>query len=86
MHRPEPRYPPPIDLHGELLLDVFTHRSLRQDGGSGDNERYAVLGEKVFEASVTNSIFSSYPHLVGKDIEVCGLVGTSIISAIDCHY
>ncbi|KAF8490752.1 hypothetical protein JB92DRAFT_1295642 [Gautieria morchelliformis] len=69
MHKPEPRFPPPIDLQGELLLNVFTHRSLRQDGGSGDNERYAALGEKVFEASVTYSLFTTYPALVGKDIE-----------------
>ncbi|KAF8576088.1 hypothetical protein K439DRAFT_1419211 [Ramaria rubella] len=62
-------YPRPPNLHGELILDVFTHKSLRQHGVGGDNERYATLGEKVFEAAVTNCIFRKYPLYGRKEIE-----------------
>lgn len=69
---PLPEAPP---LHeGELWLDVFTHRSLRQERESdqklNDNERYAALGEKVFEAAVTYCIFKRFPHYTKEAIAV----------------
>jgi len=60
----EDQLPLAPDLHGDLLLDVFTHPSLRQGGGSGDNERYTALGEKVLEAAVTHCIFIRFPKLL----------------------
>lgn len=71
MAKSEPHYPPAPELQGELLLDVFTHRSLRQEGGGGDNERYVVLGEKVLEASMTHCVFLCYPQFGRQEIEVC---------------
>lgn len=74
MNKSEPRYPPAPELHGELLLNVFTHKSLRQDGGGGvsvDNERYAVLGEKVLEAGIIHSIFLTHPKWGRQEIEAC---------------
>lgn len=74
MNKPELRYPPAPELHGELLLDVFTHRSLRQEGGgSKDNERYAVLGEVVLEACITHCVFLCHPHFGKGEMEVCAV-------------
>ncbi|KIP12063.1 hypothetical protein PHLGIDRAFT_114115 [Phlebiopsis gigantea 11061_1 CR5-6] len=72
--------PPPLPtlpkLTGEIILEVFTHRSLRfpgapidEDSEHGDNERLAVLGEKVLEAAVTDTLFRKRPMLKGSDIE-----------------
>ena len=73
--------PPPLPalpkLTGEIILEVFTHRSLRfpgapidEDSEHGDNERLAVLGEKVLEAAITDTLFRKRPMLKGSDIEV----------------
>lgn len=78
MESPTPTQVPPIPkLQGEIILEVFTHRSLRfhgapldQDSEYGDNERLAVLGEKVLEAAVTDALFRQRPMLKGTDIEV----------------
>lgn len=64
-------------LPGEIILDVFTHRSLRFPGAPmnenseyGDNGRLAVLGEKVLEAAVTDTLFRKRPMLKGHELEV----------------
>ena len=75
MYKAEPRYPPAPELHGELLLDVFTHPSLRLEaGGSQDNERYTVLGQAVLDASMTHCVFLCHPHFGRGEIEVCVIV------------
>ena len=79
--------PPPAPLPslpkliGEIILEVFTHRSLRfpgapinEDSEYGDNERLAILGEKVLETAVTDTLFRKKPLLKGSDIEVCILL------------
>lgn len=70
--------PPLPKLVGEIILDVFTHRSLRfpgaptnEDSEYGDNDRLAVLGEKVLDAAVTDVLFRKRPMLKATDIEVC---------------
>ena len=70
-------YPAAPHLRGETILDVFTHRSLRlpgaqmdEDSEFGDNERLAVLGEKVLELAVTFALFNKRPMLKGEEIEV----------------
>lgn len=63
-------FPPLPPIKGELILNVFTHKSLRQPNGNDDNERYAVLGEKAFEAAVAYCIFLRNPHLRKKSAEV----------------
>ena len=64
-------------LNAEVILEVFTHRSLRfpgapinEDSEYGDNERLAILGEKVLETAVTDALFRKKPMLKGLDIEV----------------
>ena len=69
--------PPLPKLTGDIILDVFTHRSLRfpgapisEDSEYGDNERLAVLGEKALETAVTDTLFKKRPMLKAADIEV----------------
>ncbi|KAF8519133.1 hypothetical protein BU17DRAFT_48019 [Hysterangium stoloniferum] len=69
----EPQYPALPPINGEHLLNVYTHKSLRMVDGSGDNERYAVLGEKVFEAEITYYIFTRHPTYDRKEIEAARL-------------
>ena len=80
MKSPAPVPVPPIPkLQGEIILEVFTHRSIRfpsapinQDSEYGDSDRLTVLGEKVLEAAVTDALFRKRPMLKGGDIEVRG--------------
>lgn len=64
-------------LRGDIILEVFTHRSLRfpgapinEDSEFGDNERLAVLGEKVLELAVTFALFTKRPMLKSVELEV----------------
>ena len=64
-------------LRGDIILEVFTHKSLRfpgapinEDSEFGDNERLAVLGEKVLELAVTFALFNKRPILKAEEIEV----------------
>ncbi|EKM61301.1 uncharacterized protein PHACADRAFT_247810 [Phanerochaete carnosa HHB-10118-sp] len=77
MGSPAPaQYPPLPQLNGNVILDVFTHRSLifpgaplDQDSEYGGGERLAVLGEKAAEVAVTETLFRKRPMLKGVDIE-----------------
>ena len=69
--------PPLPKLTGEIILEVFTHRSLRfpgapinEDSEYGDNERLAILGEKALETAVTDTLFRKRPMLKAHEIEV----------------
>lgn len=70
-------FPPIPKLNGEVLLDVFTHRSLRFNGAPldstseyGDNMRLAVLGDAIMRASVIDTLFRKRPMLTSTQIEV----------------
>ncbi len=69
-------FPPLPKLPGEVILDVYTHKSLRfpgapsDDSEYGDNERLAILGEKVLETAVTDTLFRKRPMLKADEIEV----------------
>ncbi|KAI0785071.1 hypothetical protein C8Q75DRAFT_809611 [Abortiporus biennis] len=68
---------PPIPrLSGEIILEVFSHRSLRFRGAPadedlefGDNDRLAAIGEKAFELAVTDALFRKRPMLKATEIE-----------------
>ena len=67
---------PRIDGDVDLMLDVYTHSSLRfgsapMNDDYGDTERLAELGAKVLELTVTNQLFSQRPFLNSKEIQVC---------------
>lgn len=64
-------------LRGDIILEVFTHKSLRfpgapinEDSEFGDNERLSILGEKVLQLAVTFALFNKRPMLKAEDIEV----------------
>ena len=66
---------PRIDGDVDLMLDVYTHSSLRFGGAPmnddyGDTERLAELGAKVLELTVTNQLFLQRPFLHSKEIQV----------------
>jgi dsRNA-specific ribonuclease len=79
MESPAPAPLPSLPkLSADVILEVFTHRSLRfpgapinEDSEYGDNERLAILGEKVLETAITDTLFRKKPMLKGLDIEAC---------------
>ncbi|KAF8560207.1 hypothetical protein OG21DRAFT_38851 [Imleria badia] len=58
-------------LSGEILLEVFTHRSLRLacHAKYRDNERLSVLGSHILEMVTTQLLFSRKPMLTRNEIE-----------------
>ena len=72
--RDEKRFPPLPKLTSELILQVYTHISLRRlsDKGPeeyGDNERLIELGKSVLDALITYVLFNKRPML--KVAEIC---------------
>ncbi|KAH8099376.1 ribonuclease III domain-containing protein [Cristinia sonorae] len=70
---------PPVSiprLSGDIILEVFTHRSLRfagapanEDSEYGDNDRLAFLGDKAFDLAVTDALFRKRPMLSAEELE-----------------
>ncbi|KAF8634410.1 hypothetical protein AX15_000861 [Amanita polypyramis BW_CC] len=70
---PRPQLPPLPKITGEIILQVFTHRSLQRSHGgtledNSDNRRLAVLGKTVLEVVVTHSLFKQKPPLAAADM------------------
>ena len=67
--------PLPQIKSGDLILQVFTHKSLRRPNVTpehyGDNERLADLGKVVLDAAITRTLFNSRPILQAAEISVC---------------
>jgi len=85
---------PPIDGDIDLMLDVFTHRTLQHRTGPspgsihGDTDRLAELGGRVLELSITYHLFSQRPYQNPEEIEARRneiLTGTSIIGWLDAY-
>jgi dsRNA-specific ribonuclease len=59
---------------GDLMLEVFTHSSLRSDQSTleehGGCERLAELGGKILDMAITFCLFSQRPMLQASDIAV----------------
>ena len=68
--------PPLPGLSGDIILEVFTHRSLRFPGAptaGGDeygNDRLAAIGEKALEMAITDALFRQRRVLKAVEIEV----------------
>jgi ribonuclease-3 len=67
--------PPLPPLHGDLMLDVFTHRALTQDvpnehTSHGNSDRLAQLGKSVLDTIVTYILFAERPMLSGEELKV----------------
>jgi dsRNA-specific ribonuclease len=59
-------------LSGQIMLEVFTHRSLRLacHAKYRDNERLSVLGSYILEMMTTQLLFNKKPMLTRSEIEV----------------
>jgi dsRNA-specific ribonuclease len=66
-----PLLPP---LQSDLILQVFTHKSLRRPKVSpadyGDNERLSELGKVALDVATTHALFLKRPYLEVADISV----------------
>lgn len=65
----------PTGSQGDMMLDVFTHRSVKFAGAPlnedfGDTERLACIGEKVLALAVTSALFNQRPILNASTLEV----------------
>lgn len=64
-------------ITGDIILEVFTHRTLRFPGAPpaseeyGDNERLAELGSKALDTAVTYALFCKRPMLTAAELKVC---------------
>lgn len=68
------RVPPLPPLQSDLILQVFTHKSLRRPKVSpadyGDNERLSELGRAALDVAMTDALFRKLPYLGVADISV----------------
>lgn len=66
--------PLPQIKSGDLILQVFTHKSLRRPNATpeqyGDNERLADLGKVVLDVAITRTLFNIRPILQAAEISV----------------
>ncbi|KAI1794393.1 hypothetical protein LXA43DRAFT_138188 [Ganoderma leucocontextum] len=65
-----PPPPPAPHIHGETMLEIFVHRSLRFPGVPlntqttyGDGDRLATIGNKILEAAYAYVLFNQRPPL-----------------------
>ncbi|KAK0233613.1 hypothetical protein IW262DRAFT_1331463 [Armillaria fumosa] len=72
---PPPNLPPLPTINGDynIMLDVYTHRTARHDGGTlepeyGNTERLAELGKRILDLAVTHHFFHLKPQLSAEDI------------------
>lgn len=80
--------PPPIPEIGgdvDILLEVFTHASLRpsytqMNAEYGDADRLAELGASALDLSVTNYFYSVRPFMSATEMQVC--VYASLLSCL----
>lgn len=69
--------PPLPQITGDIILETFTHRSLRFEGAYNadqfsDNERLAELGDKVLQLVATNTVYHRRnPYAKASEIAVC---------------
>jgi hypothetical protein len=71
--------PPIPEIAGDvdLVLDVYTHASLRRPSITqmneerGDTDRLAELGANALDLVVTNHFYLVRPFLSGREIQVC---------------
>ncbi|KAL0951582.1 hypothetical protein HGRIS_008264 [Hohenbuehelia grisea] len=66
--------PPPKIQDPDLVLDVYTHKSIRFHGSPandeyGNTERLAIIGQQALEAAVTQALFFRRPLLSADEIK-----------------
>jgi len=74
---------PSIDGDLDLMLDVFTHKTAKNDPGikegtvHGDTDRLAELGAKILDVTVTYHLFSQRPYQSAEELKVCSVIYAS---------
>ena len=81
---------PKIDGETDILLDIYTHRSLRIGGDLmneeyGDPERLAELGQQVLRLAVTFHFYSLKPLIPSREIIVCAAFSSANGCLIICR-
>ncbi|KAH7910698.1 hypothetical protein BJ138DRAFT_1064608 [Hygrophoropsis aurantiaca] len=66
----EEEVPPQPKLTGPIIVEVFTHKSLRIACGARyrDNERLSILGKQVLDMITTQLLFFRKPNLKAEEI------------------
>ena len=73
-------------IKGELILQVFTHHTLRRGPDSEDNARLCALGSSVLDASVAIALFQMRPMEDVESMNVCAnLSKTFLLVLISNH-
>ncbi|KAG6337068.1 hypothetical protein ID866_2021 [Astraeus odoratus] len=62
-------FPPLPPLEGDLLLEVFYHRSIKRAEGDENVERLAELGFSVLNMVIVYSLFSKRPVLAAHELK-----------------
>ncbi|THH14357.1 hypothetical protein EW146_g5967 [Bondarzewia mesenterica] len=68
------RLPPLPSLDGDLMLDVYTHKSIRYSGAPmndeyGDIERVNAIGKRVLAVGVATALFEKKPMFTAAELE-----------------
>ena len=86
---------PPIPEIGgdvDLLLEVYTHASLRNSSHTemnaeyGDTDRLAELGASALDLAVTNYFYLMRPFLSGTEINVCVYASLHLVTFESLHH
>ncbi|KDR85371.1 hypothetical protein GALMADRAFT_53029 [Galerina marginata CBS 339.88] len=84
------RLPPLPQIKSDLVLQVFTHKSLRRPNAPpadyGDNERLADLGKMAFEVAITYALFRKRPLLQASDITARTLLFSTMVADWVTYY
>lgn len=63
--------PPLPELVGDIILEIFTHKSIQFDGPNhpeyGDNTRLAELGGQALQVAVTRTLFDLKEPMLSVD-------------------
>ncbi|KLO20751.1 hypothetical protein SCHPADRAFT_934565 [Schizopora paradoxa] len=84
------RLPELPKIHGEVLLELNTHRLLRSEGANAfkDNERLSEVGEMALNLAVTNYLYHKQPTVeaIGMPAERCIILSTENYEKWTNHY
>lgn len=81
---------PELPKIGDLVLEVFTHRTLRIEGSVvsnafSDNERLSEVGEMALNLAVTNYLYHKQPVIESTGIPVSIMYSDSLVCMFMIH-
>ena len=86
-----PPLPPLPPIQGELMLEVFTHKSLDSEQGAptadehGGSSRLATLGKRVLESVVMTTLFQRQPLYSATQLSVSRISTVAIVRATQVY-